>query len=881
MFEAGTIVGPYEIIARLGVGGMGEVYRARDTRLGREVAFKVLPHELSGDRDRLRRFEQEARSAGALNHPNVLAVYDVGSHEGAPYIVTELLQGETLRSRINAGDLTVRKALDIAVQIAHGLAAAHEKGIVHRDLKPTNLFITGDGRVKILDFGLAKLARPERSTNVVTEAPTGPPDTAAGAVLGTVGYMAPEQVRGLVVDERADIFAFGCVLYEMLTGRRAFSGATPADTQSAILREDPPPISRAGGAVPAPLHGIVGRCLEKRPEDRFRSAHDLALALEIAGGGVSALLSRVVGSGAARRWVIRVGLVLGAALAAGVATITVPSPVRETVRARLGLLPLPQERRVAVLPFHCEGSEEERALCNGLGDYVTARLGQLERLQQAFAMIPASEVRSEGVASAEAARRALGATLVVTGSLQRTGDVSVLSVSLVDTVRRRQVRATTDRWQRGTVAFPDRLVDDVVRLLELEVTPEAEATLRAGVTGVAEAATLYTKGLAYTPYTEASNALQRYDQQHSLERAISLFSQALARDPNYALAMAGLGEAYWRLYDLTKRAEYVELAERQCLRALAADDLLARVWVTLGVIHAGTGKEEVALEDFQHALDRDPANADARREMGGVLRRLGRFDEAEAAYRRAIELRPDDWRAYSGLANLLRRRGRTEAAVAEVKRALELVPDNARLWSNLGVFYFYQDRKDDAKRALQRSVDLHPTASAVSNLATLQFFDGEYAAAARTLERATRLGERDYRLWRNLGAAYYWAPGERERAPAAYRKAIALAEEERRLDPGNPVLLADLADCYAMTSDAGQARALGAEALRLAPANADVALTAAGVYEHLGDRDAALRWLAVAMREGTPRDTIEKDPTFEKLRADPRFAKLAKAGSSG
>jgi tRNA A-37 threonylcarbamoyl transferase component Bud32 len=279
--SSGVRLGPYEILGAIGAGGMGEVYRARDTRLGRDVAVKVLPAELSHDRDRLHRFEQEARLAGSLNHPGVLTVYDVGSHEGAPYLVTELLEGRSLREALTSGPLPTRKAIEHAQQIAHGLAAAHAEGIVHRDLKPANAFVTKDGRVKILDFGLAKLTqldlRPLEDSAVSTK-------TAEGRIVGTVGYMAPEQVRGQAVDARSDIFAFGAVLYEMLTGERAFRGETTADTLTAILTKDPGQMSRPDRPVPPGLDRLVRRCLEKSPEERFQSARDVAFALEAESG---------------------------------------------------------------------------------------------------------------------------------------------------------------------------------------------------------------------------------------------------------------------------------------------------------------------------------------------------------------------------------------------------------------------------------------------------------------------------------------------------------------------------------------------------------------------------------------------------------------------
>jgi eukaryotic-like serine/threonine-protein kinase len=307
---AGTKLGEYEVRSLLGSGGMGEVYRARDSRLGRDVAVKVLPPFVSSDPNRLRRFEQEARAAAALNHPNILAVHQMGTHEGAPYLVSELLEGETLRKPIGRGRLAVRKAIDYGVQIARGLAAAHEKGIVHRDLKPENLFVTKDGRVKILDFGLAKLTQPQSSLG--SSAPTQMGETEPGMVMGTVGYMSPEQVRGQTTDHRADIFAFGAVLYEMLAGKRAFQKPTSPETMTAILNEDPPGISQVAPDLSPSLQRVVHRCLEKNPEQRFQSASDLAFALDAlsdSGSSSSANATNVV-TGAGRRWKIIVPAVV-------------------------------------------------------------------------------------------------------------------------------------------------------------------------------------------------------------------------------------------------------------------------------------------------------------------------------------------------------------------------------------------------------------------------------------------------------------------------------------------------------------------------------------------------------------------------------------------
>jgi serine/threonine protein kinase/Tol biopolymer transport system component len=298
--SAGTRLGPYEVVGALGAGGMGEVYRARDTRLRRGVAVKVLPESFASDVDRLLRFEQEARAVGALSHPNILAVHDIGAQNGIHYIVTELLDGETLREKLSNGSLPPRRATDYAIQIAQGLASAHEKGVVHRDLKPENLFVTKDGRVKILDFGLAKQTIVAANVDDVTLASDAL--TSAGMVLGTVGYMAPEQVRGDAADHRADIFSFGAVLYEMLAGQRAFQRTSSVETMNAILKEEPPEIATTPGREIQPaLQRFVHRCLEKERDQRFQSAKDLSFALDSISAGVSSMQTQVV-PGLGRRW---------------------------------------------------------------------------------------------------------------------------------------------------------------------------------------------------------------------------------------------------------------------------------------------------------------------------------------------------------------------------------------------------------------------------------------------------------------------------------------------------------------------------------------------------------------------------------------------------
>jgi Tol biopolymer transport system component len=354
---AGTKLGPYEILAPIGAGGMGEVYRAKDTRLGRDVALKILPESFSREPDRLRRFEQEARSVAALNHPNILAIHDIGQHNGAPFLVSELLEGESLRSALDRGAMPQRKTIEYGVQIAHGLAAAHEKGIVHRDLKPENIFVTKDGRIKILDFGLAKLAQQAGAdSDGITLTSS---HTAAGVVMGTASYMAPEQVRGEVADPRTDIFAFGAVLYEMLSGVRAFRRDTAAETMTAVLKDDPPELSGLSRPVSATLERIVRRCLEKNPEQRFQSARDLSFALSALSGTETSGAARAAAAAPRRApLLLRLGLVLGIVLAmVAVAGVTWWLARRPAPTTRMQFaLDFPEEMSISHMALSRDGS---------------------------------------------------------------------------------------------------------------------------------------------------------------------------------------------------------------------------------------------------------------------------------------------------------------------------------------------------------------------------------------------------------------------------------------------------------------------------------------------------------------------------------------------
>ena len=878
----GMRFGRYELLDKLGAGGMGEVYRARDLDLGRDVAVKFLPEPFAAIPDRLGRFAQEARAASSLNHPNIVTIHEVGETAGLPFTVMELVDGATLRRLMRTEHpLPARKLLDIACQLADGLARAHAAGIVHRDLKPENVMVTRDGYVKILDFGLAKLrgdggAGDRPAGEHISQMPTWPdvqgsPNTAAGVVMGTVGYMSPEQARGRPVDHRSDQFALGAILYEMACGQPPFRRESPVQTLAAIIEDEAEPLATRAPTFPAPARWIVERCLAKDPAERYASTLDLAREMR----GVREHLSEVGSSGAAvastapmsARGRLRLRPSYRFAVAAAVAVAAVALLlVREPLR-RFWQGPLPAQKRVAVLPVDVASPDpEDRLRSDGLADLLTTRLVQLEPYHAGLSVVPAGDVRQAGVTTADAARRTFGATLVVAARLQRLGDDLRLDARLLDAGRSRVLRRLPPR-ALDAISLQDGAVDMVASLLELPIGPGERRLLRQGNTTV---------GGAYALYLEARGHVQRFERAENLESAISLLQKALEQDPTYALAYAGLGEAYWRLYELTKRPGLVPLAQDACRKALGLNDLLAPVHVTLGMIRRGTGKPEEALADLQRALDRDPRSAEAFRETGRAQNALGRKNEAEQAFRRALELRPSDWAAHNYLGAVYLAAGRMAEAEAEFRRVIVLTPDNPRGYTNAGAVCYREGRLEDAEILFRRSAEIRPTGPALANLGTTLYYRGRYDEAAETYQKAAKLDERQMDVWLNLGRALYESPGRRPDAREPLERAMALGEAQLKVNPRDAEVLADLADAHLMLGDAREARALSARALKLAPDDGSVLNVAAGIDETSGRREAALEKLARSLAAGYPRWEIERNPSLAALRADPRFASVLK-----
>ena len=880
----GPRFGRYELIERIGAGGMGEVFRARDHDLHRDVAIKFLPEQFASDPDRLARFAQEARTASSLNHPNIITIHEIGSRDGSPYIVMEYVDGDTLRRMIARGPLPLKRALDIGAQIADGLAKAHAAHVVHRDLKPDNVMVTKDGFAKILDFGIAKL-RAEADDGFRSAWPTGSeevtelsPNTAVGVLLGTAGYMSPEQVRGVAADYRSDQFALGAMLYELATGHKAFERDSVVQTLSAILEDEPRPIVDFNPSFPPPACWVIERCLSKEPEERYASTLDLAQELR----GIRERIGETSSSRSGldvvtprprrSRW-----LHFTIAVAVILAVLFLAPAFKDTIRRWTEPAPLAREVRLAVLFDDSFLPSADRDRLAGLVDYVVIRLADLNRLRSSFSVVPASELRDGLVRGPREAKRRAGANLAVSLAMHRADGALVVSATLEDTERLRVIGGDQKSFPADRFS-PEDAVGLIVDILRVELDSAERVAWTAGTSDVAEARSLFAKGLTQTPYQIAQSALEKHDQEQSLQTAIEYFNRAIELDPRYADAYAKLGEAYLLLYRLTNRPAYIALAAQNASKAHDLDDTRPSIWITLGMIDAQRGALDGAERSFRNAIDRGPRTSLAYRELGRVQMRRGQMAPAEASYRKAIELDPEAWPNYNALAGFLSASKRFAEAEQAFLLATNKAPDNARAWSNLGGQYYLEGKYDEAEKALEHAIGLYEYGPALSNLATIKLrVRRQYAEAARILERAAKASPRDYRIWQNLAAAYYWAPGERDRAAGAQKSAISILEEARTIEPDNADLIARLADAHAMLGNGQQSRSLITRAVQLAPSNGDVERTAAGVYETLGDRDAALQHVGAALKLGVAPFDFESGPTFAQLVKDPRYAILAKS----
>jgi eukaryotic-like serine/threonine-protein kinase len=825
----------YETLQKLGEGGMGEVYLAQDTRLGRLVALKLLPSKFTEDTMRMRRFQQEARAVSSLNHPNILTIYEIGEAEGEQFIAMEYVEGVTLRERMNDTRMSLSTILDISIQISMALSAAHEASIIHRDIKPENIMIRRDGYVKVLDFGLAKLSE-EHSTTTDVDAATVPMmATEPGMIIGTYIYMSPEQTRGIPADPRADIWSLGVVLYEMVAGRPPFEGSTKSDMIVSILERDPPPLARYTKEVPAELQRIVTKALTKDREERYQTVKDLLIDLRRLQRELEfeAKLSRstepelydeetVIESGVhstaeTGRKTTRSSSHAGRTShvsqeEVGIHTTSSAEYIVEGIKhhklavmifvmvsvlAIGAVIYLTRENTaigsVAVLPLVNVGADPNAEY---LSDGITESLiNSLSRLSDLKVMSRSSVFRYKGKETdPKAVGRELGVQAVVTGRLVQRGDTISISLELVD------ARDNSHLWgdQYNTklseiIAVQGEMAKDISKNLRLKLTGEEKRRLTQRYTDNIAAYQLYLKGrYAWNKRTA-----------EELRRSAEHFQQAIDLDPSYALAYAGLADSYNMLadYSVLPPKEAFPRAEAAASKALEIDDTLAEAHTSLAFV--------------KMAYDGDWAGADRE-------------------FRRAIELNPNYATAHQWYASYLVMTRRFEESITEMKRAQALDPLSRIINANLGLHYYYARQYDQAIEQLHKTIDLNP----------------------------------------DFGLAYFYL-GRPLLQKGMRNEAIAELQKARALSGEDPETIAELGYAYGVAGRRAEAQAVLRELDGLSKRRYVLPYFIATIHTGLGDKDQAFAWLEKAYAESHPGlALVNVDPKFDTLRSDPRFNEL-------
>ncbi len=728
--SAGSRLGPYEILSSVGSGGMGEVYRANDPRLEREVAVKILHQDGTTNEDALSRFRAEAKAVAALSHPNILAAYDVGFEHGVAFVVTELLEGETLRIRVSRSPLPWRKAVDFAAAIADGLAAAHEKSIVHRDIKPENIFITNEGRVKILDFGLAYssggVAREEASRA------TDRLGSSRDIIVGTIGYMSPEQLRGESVDARSDIFSLGCLLYEMVTGRVAFARKSHVEMMAAVLKEEPDDPIETGTKIPLELSRIISRCLEKNRNERFQSARDLAFALRAVSGSSGTHPMPLSLARPSRAWaaVLIVAVVaLGAVLYFGRGSFGSRGVTASAERKSVDSL--------AVLPFaNLSRDPGSDYLSDGITESLINSLSQLPNLRvmsrSSVFQFKGKEINPEQIG------RKFGVRAILTGTLKDVGEELLVSAELIDTTDSTQIWGGQYKARRTDIlTMQSTLAREISEKLRVKLSEADQKRLQKKYTVNSEAYHDYLRGRYH--WNKRSK--------EGLARGIEYFQAAIEKDPAYALAYVGLADSYALVsgYASVKPSDAFPRAKAAALKALEIDESLAEAHASLGIIldtyeWDWTGAETELLR----AIELKPGYATAHHWYGLHLGQRGRFPEAIASMQRAVKLDPLSLVINRNLGRVLYFSRQYDLAIQNLRRTLEMDPRFGPALHDLGHAYIEKKMFPEAIETFTEARRITGDSEDLAGIAHAQARAGHAAEAEKMLLSLNEINERQY-----------------------------------------------------------------------------------------------------------------------------------------
>jgi serine/threonine protein kinase/tetratricopeptide (TPR) repeat protein len=846
--HAGTAVGPYLIVRQLGAGGMGVVWLAEDTRLQRKVALKTVKGADADTTEGRQRLMREARAAATLNHPNIATVHDVLDVDGQVVVVFEYVEGDTLAARLQRGAMSVSDAVEVTWQLADALAAAHAQGIIHRDLKPSNVVLSPDGRAKVLDFGIARMVPAGADMSASA------PGTIGGGPVGTPGYAAPEQYLSRNVDGRADLYALGVMLFEMIAGRRPFPGSDAIQLATAVLRDEAPSLTGSGLAVPPPLARLVERLLEREPARRPASGEEVLVELSPIRDNESSPL--------ARRTVLLRQRVPTSTLVVAALTMAVAAAL--VVWLQWNARPLgPEAPVVAVLP-----------LTNSSGDVANDYLGAglAESLITSLASVPRVTVLSRSAVEESRQQnpdrasfvRSLDANYIVTGSVQAVGERLRVTLNLErpdasvawgETVEG-PVKGLFELQTRLAIALGNAIADQTPS--GQRVNPSAPAT---------------TSDPAQLAYWRGRAQLDRRELTGSIQAALKEFSDAIAIDPKFALAHAGLADAQWSLYLSTSDRVWADRAMASTATAIELEPDRPSVRYIAALTLFRGGNHAKAREEVERALALQPTYEDAIRLHARILMRQGAVDEGLAEFKKVMALRPNAVSLYSDLGNALYDASRYPEALAAFEKAIELSPGSSVNLTRAGVTAQLMGERQRALEFYERANAIQPRAETYSNMGTIYYGLGDYERAARSYEGALLIRPLSAATHRNLGDAYMHL-GRKDDARRAYEQAVLRAEADVAVRNSDARAIARLAVYQAKAGNDAAAMKSLRRAFELAPKDEQVFQRAGVVHALAGRTTDALDAIERAIAGGVARNLIAEEEDFVRLKPLPRFAAL-------